>query len=385
MPTLRPPGIATPLGDVIAVAVVVLFGVVPFPDETSRAHGPLLAVALLPAAAMPFRRRWPIAALGVSVVCDVVMAFAGVLAPSTLIAVAITTFSVTSRSRRWIGILSVAVATLVVFFVNSVPLGGDLFDSLAMQFVTLIVLAGALGDAARSRREYLTAMMERAERAERGQEDEARRRVAEERVRIARDLHDVVAHQISVISLSAGVASSSLESRPERAREALSNIRSASRTVLTDIGGLMTLLRADDPEDPHGLHPQAGLDSVGDLITRFADVGLRVELEPAQVMPVLSPAVNHVAYLALQEGLTNAHKHGAEGRAAVRLRSGDGEVVLIIANPLGDGPPSTTASGHGLRGLRERVAAVRGRVETAHDAEEFRLEISLPAEETTAR
>lgn len=106
-------------------------------------------------------------------------------------------------------------------------LDGDLFESTALQFVLFVLLAGALGDAARSRREFALAMTERAERAEQGREEEARHRVAEERVRIARDLHDgLLAHQISVISLNAGVASSALETRPERAREALTTIRS---------------------------------------------------------------------------------------------------------------------------------------------------------------
>ncbi|POH72946.1 histidine kinase dimerization/phosphoacceptor domain-containing protein [Arthrobacter glacialis] len=222
-----PPPFAARGSDFLAIAAVVIVGVFPFPDELFRVRGLLLVAALLPAAVMPLRRRWPIAALGVSLVCNVAVAFTGVLSPSSLLAVAITAFSVADRRRRMVGIPCVAAAVLVVFVVNAVPLGGELFDSRALQFVMFIVLAGALGDAARSRRECITALTERAERAEQGRE-EARRRVAEERVRIARDLHDVVAHQISVISLSAGVASSSLETKPERAREALTAIRSAS-------------------------------------------------------------------------------------------------------------------------------------------------------------
>lgn len=385
MPPFLPARIAAPLGDVIAVSLVVLFAVLPFPEETFRARGLLLVVALLPAVALPFRRRWPIAAVGAALGCAVVLACAGVLAPSALIAVAITAFSVANRTRRTVGILCPAVAALVVFVASAVPLGGDLFDSRALQFVMFIVLAGALGDATRSRREYLKAMKEREKRAERSREDETRRRVAEERMRIARDLHDVVAHQISVISLSAGVASSSLETRPERAREALTTIRSASRTVLADIGSLMSLLRAEDADELRGLQPQAGLAGLHDLVRRFADVGLHVDLHRESDLAALSPAGDHIAYLALQEGLTNAHKHGASDRAIVHLRNSDGAMLLTVTNPMREGEAEPSSSGHGLRGLGERVAAVRGHVTAERVGREFQLHVSVPVEGGTSR
>ena len=240
----RPPRIPAPVGDVIAVVVVVVFAVSPFPDDAFRASGWMLVTALVPAAAMPFRRRLPLVVLTLSLMCATVLALTGVMSPSALIATAISAYAVVDRRGRLVGIIAVTAATVLVFFVSAIPLGGDLLDARALQFVFIIALAGALGDAARSRREFVRAMTERAERAEQGRDTEARRRVAEERVRIARDLHDVVAHQISVISLNAGVASSALEVRPERAREALTTIRRSSRTVFADIGGLMALLRS---------------------------------------------------------------------------------------------------------------------------------------------
>lgn len=373
------------MSDIVAVAVVVAFGVVPFPDDLFRVRGLLLVLALLPAAAMPFRRHWPLAVLGVSLACTVALACTGVMSPSALLAVAFAAFAVADQRRRLVALPSVAAAVLVVFLVNAVPLGGDLFDSRALQFVMFIVLAGALGDAASSRREYLAAVTERAERAEQGREQEARRRVAEERVRIARDLHDVVAHQISVISLSAGVASSALATKPERAREALTTIRSASRSVLADIGSLMALLRADDADQRRSLNPQAGLDGLEDLLVRFAEVGLKVDLQGEPSGVALSPATDLVAFLALQEGLTNAHKHGTGNRATVDIRNVDGAAVLTVTNPLPMGRSEVIPGGHGLRGLRERVAAVRGQVETTRQDGEFRLVISVPAEEGEER
>ncbi|MFF3063639.1 sensor histidine kinase [Oerskovia sp. NPDC057915] len=382
MSSPRSAAAAVPVGDVVAIAVVVLFGVLPFPDEDFRTRGLLVLIALVPAAVMPLRRRRPIVSLGVSVVCTVAVALAGTMAPGALVAVMITAFSVANRTRRTVGLACVGVAALVVFLVSAVPFDGEYFDPGATQFVTLVVLAGAMGDATRSRREALAAVTERAERAEQGRDEEARRRVVEERVRIARDLHDVVAHQISVISLSAGVASSSLETRPERAREALTTIRSASRTVLADIGGLMALLRAEGGGERQDLHPQAGLDQLDALVARFADVGLHVDVRREPGSGALSPASDHVAYLALQEGLTNAHKHGAGDRAVVDVRLRDGMLVLMVTSPLRAGAAEVPASGHGLRGLRERVASVRGRVGTTSEDGEFRLVIEVPAERT---
>ncbi|MGO4487242.1 histidine kinase [Microbacterium sp. 2RAF4] len=381
MPAVRPPRIAALSGDVLAVLVVMLFAVSPFPDDGFRADGWLIVVALLPAAAMLFRRRFPLFALGVSLACAVFLAFAGVVSPSALIAVAISAFATVERRGRLVGITAVGATTVIVFFVSAIPLGGDLWDARALQFVFIVALAGALGDATRSRREFVIAMTERAERAEQGREEEARRRVAEERVRIARDLHDVVAHQISVISLNAGVASSALDLRPERAREALSTIRRSSRTVLADIGGLMALLRSDDPEDVRDLRPQRGLAGLDALVAQFREAGLRVELQDDPDRPELSPASDHVAFLSVLEGLTNAHKHGAGDAALVRIRTEQDFLRLTLVNPAAaEASPPAAPGGHGLRGVRERVVAVRGDVQAGSAGEEFHLDVRIPLE-----
>lgn len=198
-------------------------------------------------------------------------------------------------------------------------------------------------------------------------------------MRIARDLHDVVAHQISVISLNAGVASSALEVRPERAREALTTIRRSSRTVLADIGGLMALLRSDDPDDVRDLRPQVGLAGLDGLVRQFREAGLDVDLDDDLERPALSPASDYVAYLVVLEGLTNAHKHGADGSARVRLQAEDDALRLVVVNQTAAQPGSVSdAGGHGLRGLRERVVAVRGDVQAGAADGAFRLEVRIP-------
>lgn len=382
MPTTRATRDGFRMSDVLAVALIVLFAVLPFPDETFDARGMLLIPAVAPAVIMPFRRRWPLAALGLSLACVVAVAAVGSISPSALLAVAIACYAVLDRLGRRTGLLVLGVAVVVAFVANGWALAGDLADSTALQFVLIIVLGGALGDTARSRREFAAAMTERAERAEQSRDEEARRRVAEDRVRIARDLHDVVAHQIAVISLNAGVASSSLETRPERAREALTTVRSASRTVLADIGGLMTLLRSDDTEDDTDLGPQRGLADLEGLLTGFRTAGLRVDLRRGHREIALSPGGDHVAYLVLHEALTNAHKHGRGGTATVALRAEGAAVHLTIVNPTTAESTDPPRAGHGLRGLQERIAAVGGAVHFGSDGGVFSLEAWIPSEAT---
>ncbi|GAA1244303.1 signal transduction histidine kinase [Microbacterium phyllosphaerae] len=386
MPTTRTSRDGFRMSDVLAVALIVIFAVLPFPDETFRGDGLLLIPGLAPAVVVPFRRRWPLASLGVSLACVVAVAAAGSISPSALLAVAISCFAVLDRLGRRIGLLALGVSVVVAVLANGWALGGDLFDSTALQFVLLIVLGGALGDTARSRREFATAMTERAERAERSRDDEARRRVAEDRVRIARDLHDVVAHQIAVISLNAGVASSSLETRPERAREALTTVRSASRTVLADIGGLLTLLRADGSDgsdDEAELRPQRGLSDLDALLSGFRGAGLRVDLRRGRREIALSPGGDHVAYLVLHEALTNAHKHGRGGTATVAIRAEGAAVHLTIVNPTAT-ESSPPAVGNGLRGLQERIAAVGGAVHFGSEGGVFSLEAWIPTAADTS-
>ena len=384
MPSTRELRDRVRVNDVAVVALIVIFAVLPFPDDPFRASGLLLIPALVPAMILPFRRRVPLVALGASLACVIVCAALGTIAPSALFAVAIGCFSTVDLRGRGVGLLAVGVSAAIAFFSSGWALAGELYDSTALQFVLLIVLGGALGDAARSRREFTAAITERAERAERSREDEARRRVAEDRVRIARDLHDVVAHQIAVISLNAGVASSALESRPERAREALTTVRSASRTVLTDIGGLMSLLRDDAVDIDEELRPQSGLAELDLLVERFRHAGLRVDLRPVERGFALSPASDHVAYLVLQEALTNAHKHGRGGTATVALRAEGAALHLTIVNPTRTLSTESLVAGHGLSGLQERVGAVRGAAHFGADGGVFSLEAWIPLEGSEA-
>nr|WP_237488752.1 histidine kinase [Microbacterium sp. TL13] len=250
-------------------------------------------------------------------------------------------------------------------------------DTRFLQIGLSVALAGALGDATRSRRAYVLAVIERARRAEQTREAEASRRVTEERLRIARDLHDAVAHQISVISLNAGVASSALETRPDRAREALATIRTASREVLGEIGSMLTVLRTPDEG---GIREQPGLARLTDVVESVRVAGWDVVVRDERDAEPVPLGVDIVAYRVVQEGLTNALKHGTSRRVHVLLRRDGDALEVVVTNPLDHVPadPELPPSGFGLVGLRERVDSVGGVLEAGPAPGGFRLAARLP-------
>jgi signal transduction histidine kinase len=385
-PWRRPPAW---VGDVVAVLFVLAPTFSRYPEsamQTGNLVGVIAGVA--GALAMPFRRRWPIPVLAVCIVLFGVAAFSGVLAPGLVVASAIAMFAVAVRNDRRTTFITAAIAAVMLVGLSLLSAIGTVFDPRAILFAVTIAFAAAAGDANRSHRAYIDAITERAERAEQTRESEARRRVAEDRLRIARDLHDTVAHQISVISLNAGVASSALETRPETARDALATIRSAARTVLGEIGDLLEMLRAesDDPSsESSSTAPQPGLDRLDELIGRFADSGLDVTERVEGDLERLPEAVDRVAYRVIQEALTNAHKHGSEHRAHLLLEVRTDAARIVVTNPVGSGAPSrgeqhtpVGRGGHGLLGIRERVASVRGTVESGPSAAGYRLTVTLP-------
>jgi signal transduction histidine kinase len=382
LPRSRRERILAWVGDGVAALVIAAAAFAPFPvgnpdDPFSR------AIAILPALLLPARRRWPIAVLASCIALYGISAVAGVLSPGIVIATAIAAFGVANRTDRRTAVIVSLLAILTIVGLSLLATLSSETDPRVVQFAVTIAFAAAAGDATRSRREYIVAITERAERAEQTRDAEARRRVSEERLRIARDLHDVVAHQISVISLNAGVASSSLRSKPERAEEALGTIRGAARTVLGEIGDLLTMLRADGEHETAA--PQPGLGALDALLAEFTGAGLDVTLRTEGDVARLSRAVDVVAYRVIQEALTNAHKHGGGGRAHVLVSVGDDSAEIVVTNPVATRPATGSAAGtadahggHGLLGLRERVAAVRGSVETGATPAGFRLAAVLP-------
>lgn len=239
----------------------------------------------------------------------------------------------------------------------------------------------AVGGTVRTWHDYVAAMEERALRAEESKEEEARRRVAEERLRIARELHDVIAHHIALITIQAGVAGRFLRGRPDQAEVALGHIREAGRTVLDELGPLLHVLRQPgDEAEP--TEPVPGLSRLGGLLESLAAAGLSVRHRQAGHPLPLPTAIDLTAYRVVQEGLTNAHKHGATAETDLLVDYRPDELRIRITNPLHSGPypaSAATGTGHGLAGMRERVKAVGGSLNAEVDADGcFRLAVRLP-------
>jgi signal transduction histidine kinase len=245
-----------------------------------------------------------------------------------------------------------------------------------IQLVAIVAFAAALGDATRSRRAWADAIIERAERAEQSREAEARRQVAEDRLRIARDLHDTVAHQIAVINLHAEAATRALPADAESTRDALDIIRTAARDVLAEIGALLSDLRSS--QSPSGLgSPTPGLAALDNLVARFRGTGLDVSLVTEGDLDALPPGIDSVCYLIAQEALTNARKHGT-GAADLQLARTDSEIVISARNATSTRARPDHIPGHGLMGIRERLDQVGGALETSESNGTFRLIVRIP-------
>jgi len=236
-------------------------------------------------------------------------------------------------------------------------------------FVVLLwaALAVTTGSAARSHHAYVAEAEERARRAEQAREEEAKRRVAEERLRIARELHDAVGHHVALINVQAGALSCLLDDEDRsQARESVAHIQRASEEALEDLRLTVGLLREPglEPAESESAEPVPGLDQLEELICSFAGAGLRITREVTGEARRLPEAVELTAYRVIQESLTNTRKHADCDTAVVRLGYAPGAFRLTVEDQgeevsQGGGRMS---EGHGIVGMRERVAALGGRL-----------------------
>lgn len=325
-----------------------------------------LGIALMAggAAALVLRRRGPVAVLLFTCALTAAELVTGDPRAPVAFSAVIALYTVaahTDRPTTWrVSLTTMAVLTAVAMAFGPGPWYAQ--DKLAIFAWT--GMAGAAGDALRSRRAFIDAMRERAERAERTREEEARRRVAEERLRIARDLHDVVAHHIALVNVQAGVAAHVMDKRPDQAKEALAHVREASRSAIDELRATVGLLRqSGDPEAP--TEPAPGLALLDGLVASFRAAGLPVVCAVDEQGAGLPAAVDLAAYRVVQEALTNVHKHaGAGARAEVAIvRAGRSLEVAVVDDGTGTGEPAQGGGGHGLLGMRERVAALGGTLE----------------------
>lgn len=335
---------------------------------------------VLAAAVILLRRRRPVPVFAVTLMLYAVTVVFELPVIGAGIATVVAVYSVATRQSRMTTLVTGTVGTGVVALLSFIYSREFTLDPQVFQIAAGIAIAAALGDSTRSRHEYAVAMTERAERAEQTREAEARRQVAEERLRIAQDLHDTVAHRISVISLNAGVASAAVESDPDRARESLGTIRTASREVLSEIGVLLHYLRAEDGGTAAPV-PQPGTGELAALVRTVRDSGMSVSYEPPAALDRVDEIAGRVLYRVVQEGLTNAGRHGSGRTVTLQIGVHPGDVTVTVTNPVSGtdrNQPDAPHGGLGLTGLRERVAAAGGTVRTTTDDGIFRLDADLP-------
>ncbi|HEV2530031.1 MAG TPA: histidine kinase [Thermomicrobiales bacterium] len=252
--------------------------------------------------------------------------------------------------------------------------------------ITWTLATFGIASTVRARRQHLEAARERAVRAVQSRETEAQRRVAEERLRIARDLHDAVAHQIAVISMFTGLARTTLTTAPDQAAAALSKAQDATRSVLAELQDIVKVLRASDDEAAGlvaGVDPPApGSGAIEDLLRSFRDIGLRVVYRETGTERPMAAAASLALYRVVQEALTNTSKYG-NGSAEIEVVYGDEAVVTTIRNRVRptrslEEPDEPGGSGFGLIGMRERVRLVGGTISHGERDGIFVVRVELP-------
>ncbi|KJY42903.1 histidine kinase [Streptomyces sp. NRRL B-1568] len=254
-------------------------------------------------------------------------------------------------------------------------------------FVTVpFVLAWVLGDSMRTRRAYWAQLEERAMRLEKEREQQARIAVTAERARIARELHDVVAHNVSVMVVQADGAAYVLDSSPEQAKQALETISGTGRQALAEMRRLLGVLRTDEGAEGGEYVPQPDVEQIGDLVEQVRRAGLPVEFEVEGAPRPLPSGVELTAYRIVQEALTNTRKHGGpDVGASVRLTYFDDGLGLLVEDD-GRGAQhelyesgGADGMGHGLIGMRERVGMVGGTLDAGpRPGGGFRISVLLP-------
>lgn len=357
-----------------------------FGDRTPTPLGTVMMTAA--ALALVLRRRRPFAVLAVTGSLSLVELLGENRPAPVTVSAVVALYTVASRTDRpttW----RVGLATMTALAAAAMAFGPTpWYAQENLGVFAWTGMAAAAGDAVRSRRAFVDAIRERAERAERTREEEARRRVAEERLRIARDLHDVVAHHIALVNVQAGVAAHVMDRRPDQAKEALAHVREASRSALDELRATVGLLRqSGDPEAP--TEPVSGLAVLDGLLDGFRKAGLPVSLARADGGRPLPSAVDLAAYRIVQEALTNVRKHagpGARAEVSVVLVGRTVEVTVLDDGSPAAAPPAEPSGGHGLLGMRERVTALGGVLSAApRYGGGFRVQAILPLAPGTAR
>jgi signal transduction histidine kinase len=364
------------LADIVAVVGVLWFSLAQFgsqgfgeyKDVATEPDGLGFGLILVASLSLLWRRRYPWPVFLVTIAASIALVALG-YAVHAPVAVAVGLYTLAARPDRgdiWPPIATAAAAYAALVTVETATLDLGLEDYVFP--AVLLVGAWLVGDRRRTTRQ-------RAAEARERQEREARLTVAEERTRIARELHDSAGHAINTILVQAGAARVLRERDPERSRAAIETIEEVARETVEDIDRIVGHLRDEEPAE---LAPLPGLDGIPALVERQRTAGLEVVLraeEHGNRAP--PPAVGRAAYRIAQEALTNAARHGA-GSAQLAIDRREDAIELTVTNPLGEEPATRPGGGRGIAGMRERATLVGGSLEARRDRDGFRVRAVLP-------
>ncbi|KPI32556.1 sensor histidine kinase [Streptomyces sp. NPDC054962] len=309
-------------------------------------------------------RTRPRTAVVVATVCTVITVALGYLVSPLLLApLMIALYRLAAgtdpRTTRVYGGLTIAVVVASAVIDTDTPTTGMyLLRSIGPVLWLMLPLVGGGRD--RLRRDYVDSVQARAAHAERTREEEARLRVAEERMRIARELHDVVAHHMAVANAQAGTARHLAPTHPEQAQKLLGELTTTTSSALLELRATVGVLRQIGDPDVDPLQPAPGLDRLPELIATCESAGVEVSVTTEGEPRPLSPGVDLTAYRIIQEALTNVTKHGAGRGARVRLTYSDSRLLVSVTNDGTAAPVPVPEGGYGLMGMRERAHSVGG-------------------------
>ncbi|MFJ3823276.1 sensor histidine kinase [Streptomyces nodosus] len=351
-------------------------------------RGLVISVALCVVVAL--RRRMPEKMLAVAAGAGVAQVVLDVPPMPADFAMLVIIYTVAAKSTRWAsraaligGLLAGSLAQMRWPQPGASPLGNV---AIAVFQTVPFVLAWVLGDSLRTRRAYLAQLEERAARLEKEREAQAKVAVAAERARIARELHDVVAHNVSVMVVQADGAAYVLDTAPDQAKKALETISGTGRQALAEMRRLLGVLRTGEHKEAGEYVPQPDVEQIDDLVEQCRRAGLPVDFKVEGTPRPLPSGVELTAYRIVQEALTNTRKHGGPNTgASVRLVYFDDGLGLLVEDD-GKGAPQelyeeggADGDGHGLIGMRERVGMVGGTLDAGpRPGGGFRISALLP-------
>lgn len=367
------------------VAVTLAVGVVQILGTHGAGQGqperePLDALAYILLGAGPValmaRRRFPVAVYAVVFSATLAYSVIGYPRGPIFLSLLVAFFTVVITGHRLAAILGLAAGYLgflwLPFLLDREP-APSLGASLGLAAWLLVILSAA---------ELIRVRRERALEAARVRAEEARSRASEERLRIARELHDALGHQLSLINVQSGVALHVNEELPKQARSALDAIRQASKEALTELRSVLEILRQGDEQAPRS--PPPTIARLDNLVSQAAAAGLTVRTETVGEVRPLPFGVDVAAFRIVQEALTNVARHAGPATATVQVEYGDSDLTIQV-NDDGRGPPQQRkpGSGKGILGMRERVAALSGELEAGpRPGGGFRIRARLPLDGT---